>query len=116
MAGLVVCGYRGSWRWNDLNWELVFYKAWRAWPPSVVYSLQLPLFAVRGLGTSSHGRDRLRQLKATSPFPQYREQPQPPRPLGLAPVEYLKIWVEAASPPKWIARSAAFLEEMGADR
>lgn len=116
MAGPVVCGYRGPWRWNDLDWELVFYKAWRAWPPSVINSLQLPLFAVGGSGTSSHGRDMLRQSKATLPFHQYREQPPPFRPLGLAPAEYFEIWVEAANPPKWIALSAAFLEEMGADR
>lgn len=116
MAGFVVCGYRGPWRRDDLDWKSAFYKAWRAWLPSVANSLQLPLFAMRGSGTSSHGRDMLGQLKATLPFHQYKGQPPPFRPLGLAPAEYFEIWVEAANPPKWIALSAASLEEMGADR
>jgi len=29
MAALVACGYRGPWRWSNMDWELPFYRVWR---------------------------------------------------------------------------------------
>ena len=112
MAGLVANGYRGPWRWNNLDWELSFYRAWRAWPPQLRNPEMFPRFELGGHRTGSEGRELLWQLKATSPFHAYQNEQLPLEPLGLPPAEYLDIWVEGASPEEWVALAATFLEEM----
>jgi hypothetical protein len=112
MAGLVVNGFRGPWRWNNLDWELAFYKAWRDWPPQQRDPKLFPRFELAGQRTSSQGREMLWQLKATSPFRGYRDEPLPLEPLNLPPAEYLEIWVEGATPEEWISLAAAFLDAM----
>lgn len=112
IAGLVACGYRGPWRWNNLDWELSFYRVWRDWPPQQRSPEQFPNFELGGHGRTSQARDMLWQLKRTSPFHQYRDQPLPEEPMGLSPREYLEIWADAASPDEWITLAAAFLDDI----
>lgn len=115
MAGLVACGYEGPWRWNSLDWELAFYRAWGDWAPRQRDPRQFPDFSLGSSRTSSQGRDMLRQLKATSPFHRYQDEPLTKEPFGLAPVEYLEIWVSGASPDEWIGLAKTFLAGMGRD-
>lgn len=112
MGGLVASGFRGPWRWNNLDWELAFYKAWRAWLPQQRDPMSFPRFELGGHRTSSQAREMLWQLKATSPFHSYQDEPLLLEPLNLAPVEYLEFWAEGATPEEWIALAAAFLREM----
>ena len=68
MAGLVVCGFRGPWRWSHLDWELPFYRVWRQWPPQQRTPERFPTFQVGGHGGKLEAREMLWQLKRTSPF------------------------------------------------
>ena len=112
MAGLVTCGYEGPWRWNNLDWELPFYRVWREWPPQQRTPNSFPRFELGGHGRTSEAREMLWQLKSTSPFHQYRDQPLPKEPLGLSPHEYLEILADAASPAEWVALAEAFLDNI----
>lgn len=112
MGGLVANGFRGPWRWNNLDWELAFYKVWRAWLPQQRDPKSFPRFELGGHRASSQAREMLWQLKATSPFYSYQDEPLPAEPLNLTPVEYLEIWAKGATPEEWIALAAAFLTEM----
>jgi len=114
MGGLVANGFLGPWRWKNLDWELAFYKAWRAWPPQQRDPGSFPHFELGGHRTSSQAREMLWQLKATSPFCNYQDEPLPTEPKNLTPVEYLEIWADGATPDEWIALAAGFLREMGA--
>lgn len=112
MGGLVANGFYGPWRWNNLDWELAFYNAWRAWPPQQRDPQSFPRFELGGNRTSSQAREMLWQLKSTSPFHNYENDPFPAEPKNLTPVEYLEIWADGATPEEWIALAAAFLREM----
>jgi hypothetical protein len=112
MCALVACGYVGPWRWSNLDWELPFYQAWRAWPPKDRDPKAFPRFEVGGHGSTSEAREMLWQLKSTSPFHAFRDEPLPTRPLGLEPTEYLEIWAEGATPDEWIALAADFLDKI----
>lgn len=113
MAGLVANGFRGPWRWNNLDWELAFYKAWREWPSQQRDPGLFPRFELGGHRTSSQAREMLWQLKTTSPFHGYQDQLLPLEPMNLSPHEYLEIRVEGATPEEWISLAQAFLKEMG---
>lgn len=112
MAGLLVRGFRGPWRWSHLEWELPFYVAWRQWPPQQRTPEQFPTFQVGGHGRSSEAREMLWQLKRTSPFHSLHSQELPPEPMGLSPLEYLEVWADTAAPDEWAALAAAFLAEI----
>lgn len=112
MGGLVANGFYGPWRWNNLDWELAFYNAWRAWPPQQRDPQSFPRFELGGNRTSSQGREMLWQLKSTSPFHHYENEPFPAEPKNLIPAEYLEIWADGATPEEWVALAAAFLREM----
>ena len=112
MAGLVANGFRGPWRWSNLDWELPFYQVWNDWEPQRTFPKAFPRFEIGGHATSSEGREMLWQLKRTSPFHGFRDGELPMEPLGLPPEEYLEIWVEGAAPDQWIALAASFLREV----
>lgn len=112
MAALVANGYRGPWRWSNLDWELSFYKAWRDWPPLQREPKIFPAFNLGGHRTTSQAREMLWQLKRTSPFANYQTEEFPLEPRGLPVEDYLEIWAEGATPDEWIALAKAFLVEM----
>lgn len=112
MGGLVVCGFRGPWRWSHLEWELPFYRAWRRWPPQQRSPERFPTFEVGGHGRSSQAREMLWQLKRTSPFHDPHSQQLSSEPMGLSALEYLEIWTDTATPDEWTALAAAFLAEI----
>jgi hypothetical protein len=91
MAGLVANGFRGPWRWRNLDWELPFYEVWREWPPQQRDPSSFPGFAPVGHGTTSQAREMLWQLKRTSPFHEYDSSPLTTEPFGLSAVEYLEV-------------------------
>ncbi len=51
-------------------------------------------------------------VKSTSPFDGYARGPLNPAPRGMAPEEYLEIWVEGATPREWMDLARSFLVEM----
>lgn len=112
MAGLVACGFRGPARWSNLDWELPFMQAWKAWGPKSRVPEDFPTFKVGGYGTSSEPRELLWQLKRTSPFEGGWANELADEPLGLTPREYLEIWATGASPDEWIELAGAFLALM----
>jgi hypothetical protein len=112
MGGLVANGFRGPWRWSNLDWELPFYRVWRDWPPPRRDPKSFPHFELGGHATSSEAREMLWQLKRTSPFHGFRNEPLPLEPFGLTPVEYLEIWAQGATSDEWIALVANFLREV----
>ncbi|WP_431230823.1 hypothetical protein [Paenarthrobacter nicotinovorans] len=112
MGGLVANGYRGPWGWNNLDWELSFYRAWHDWEPQQRDPQSFPRFELGGTRTSSEARELLWQLKSTSPFHAYQKEQLPLEPRGLTPSEYLEIYAEGATPEEWIALAAAFLDDM----
>lgn len=112
MVGLVANGFRGPWRWNNLDWELAFYKAWREWPPQQRDHKSFPSFEVGGHRMTSQAREMLWQLKSTSPFHDYQKEPLPLMPRNLTPEEYLEISVDGASQSEWVSLAKAFLTEM----
>lgn len=113
MAGLVANGFRGPWRWSNMDWERAFYIAWRDWPPRQRELNTFPSFETGGHRTTSQARDMLWQLKRTSPFSDYQTERFPLEPMGLTPEDYLEIWAKGALPDEWIALAKAFLVEMG---
>jgi len=113
MAGLVACGYRGPWRWSNLDWELSFYRVWARWPAAQRDAALLPTFQLGGHGRTSEPREMLWQLKRTSPFHAYGDDLLPAHPRGMDPVEYLEIHVEVATPSEWVALARDFLSEVG---
>jgi hypothetical protein len=112
MAGLVACGYRGPWRWSNLEWEPAFYRAWRDWWPQQRTPKLFPAFELGGHGHTSQAREMLWQLKRTSPFHGFHDHELPTEPMGLDPREYIEIWVDTAEPDEWIALASAFLTEI----
>lgn len=58
MAGLVVSGYRGPWRWSNLNWEHAFYRAWRDWPPPLRTPEDFPRLELGGHFSTQLGHGR----------------------------------------------------------
>ncbi|GAT89609.1 hypothetical protein CVCC1112_4268 [Paenarthrobacter nicotinovorans] len=112
MAGLVVNGFQGPWRWNNLDWELPFYKVWRDWAPQQREPQSFPRFELAGTRFTSQAREMLWQLKSTSPFQAFQTEALPVEPRGLDPVDYLEIYAEGAEPEEWIALAAAFLKAM----
>ena len=68
--------------------------------------------SVRRLPLDDSLLDMLWQLKRTSPFHTYNSQPLTTSPMGLAPREYLEIWVDAAAPGDWEDLANSFLEVM----
>ena len=113
MGGLVLCEFAGPFRWAHHQWEGPFYSAWRHWQPAQLHPDRFPNFRVGGgAGTTSQARDMLWQLKRTSPFHTYNSQPLTTSPMGLAPREYLEIWVDAAAPGDWEDLANSFLEVM----
>ncbi|NRQ51727.1 hypothetical protein [Aeromicrobium stalagmiti] len=83
MAALVANGFRGPWRWSHLDWELPFYQAWDTWPPQRRNPNDFPTIKLGGSGSSSQGRELLWQLKRTSPFHAYADEPLTEHPLGV---------------------------------
>lgn len=115
MAGLVACGFRGPWRYRNLDWEGAFLNVWDDWQPQELHPDRFPYFEFGGgPGRTSQPRDMLWQLKRTSPFHRYNTQPLPQEPDGLTPQEFLDIRVGAAQPEEWIALADAFLAEVKA--
>ena len=112
MAGLVANGFRGPWRWNNLDWEFAFYKAWREWPPQQRDPKSFPVFQIGGTRTTSEGREMLWQLKSTSPFSDYEKEELPMLLRGLTPEEYLQISVRGASSDEWVSLAKSFLAQM----
>lgn len=112
MAGLVANGFHGPWRWNNLDWEFAFYKAWRDWPLQQRDPKSFPFFEVGGTRTASQAREMLWQLKSTSPFHDHDKEPLPLMPRGLTPEEYLEISVDGASPEEWVSLAKKFLTEL----
>jgi hypothetical protein len=53
------------------------------------------------------------QLKSTSPFHGFRDEPLPLEPRGLPAAEYLDIWVEGATAAQWTQLASTFLDAMG---
>ncbi|GAA4288932.1 hypothetical protein [Georgenia daeguensis] len=114
LAGLVAVGFDGPFRWAHHQWEGAFYKAWRDWPPASRNPEYFPRFKVGGSadGRISQARELLWEVKRTSPFHGYDQQPLNPSPMGLDPQEYLAIRAEGATPQEWMALARTFLAEM----
>ena len=112
MAALVECGYRGPWRWSNLDWELPFYQVWNAWEPRKRTPKLFPKFGIGPSATTSQGREMLWQLKRTSPFHGYADEQLTRSPFGLTPRDFLEIWAKEATPDEWVELAAGFLEQM----
>lgn len=113
MAGLVANGFTGPWHWAHHQWEGVFYRVWRDWPPAQRDPASFPTFQLGGgAGRTSQARDMLWTLKSTSPFHDHDRKPLTMKPRGMTPVEYLEIWVTGAHADEWIDLARKFLAEM----
>jgi hypothetical protein len=112
MAALVACGFKGPWRWSNVDWEPSFRRVWHDWPPQQRDPDRFPSFRLGGHGRTSEPRELLWQLKRTSPFHNLRENPLTDQPFGLSPREFLEIWADAARPDEWVALAHAFLDDM----
>lgn len=114
LAGLVAAGFDGPFRYSHLDWELPFYRAWRAWAPASRPGADFPKFEVGGSadGRTCQVRETLWQVKRTSPFSEYRSQPLTAAPMGLPPEEYLEIWVKEATPQEWVDLARCFLAHL----
>jgi hypothetical protein len=75
MAALVACGFRGPWRWTNVDWEPSFLRAWHDWPPQQRDPDRFPSFRLSGHGQTSELRELLWQLKRTLTFPQPSREP-----------------------------------------
>jgi len=112
MAGLVACGYRGPWRWSNLDWELPFYRVWRTWTPPQRRPELFPAFELGGRRYTCEAREMLWQLKRTSPFHGFRDEELPAEPMGLSPYAYLEIYADTASPDEWTTLAREFLSDI----
>jgi hypothetical protein len=112
MAGLVLAGYRGPWRWSNLEWELPFYRVWRQWPPLARDPSLFPALKVGGIRETSEGRELLAALKSTSPFHRYDREALPAKPGGWTPEQFVEHHTQGASADEWKALATAFLVEM----
>lgn len=114
LAALAAVGFDGPWHWAHHEWEGAFYRAWAKWPPARDTKV-FRTFRVGGAadGRSSQARDILFAVKSTSPFDGYDRSPLNTAPRGMAPEEYLEIWVEGATPQEWMDLARSFLSEIG---
>lgn len=113
MAGLVLAGFEGPFRWAHHQWEGPFMRAWNRWGPRADTAV-MPSFQVGGTGRQSQGRDMLWQLARTSPFHDFASEPLNQTPRGLDPAEYIEISVEGADADQWRELAEDFLAEMEA--
>lgn len=114
LGGGVAVGFEGPFRWAHHQWEGSFYRVWRNWPPAARAPRDFPAFQIGGSanGRTSQARDMLWQIKRTSPFEGFKQQPLNPSPMGLTPEEYLEIWVKGATPDEWKNLARAFRQNI----